>query len=247
MSTKIILYDIPSRFGPFSGNSWRTRYALSYKKLPFSTVWVELGDIAEVLSVAGAPTTGTWADGRPKYTVPTIHDPKTSRHVAGGYEIACYLDETYPASPALLPYGTAGLQHLFVDALMDRIVSPGFPAMLEGAFGLFNPSSAAYFRETREKMWGKTLEDMFSDTVAVKKAWTGLKEGLDWLENTIKESGEGSMFLLGSTVTYGDLVIGSTFKWLSIANPERWEEVKKLNGGRWGRFMEFLRQYEDNA
>ncbi|KAL1743843.1 hypothetical protein HDZ31DRAFT_40025 [Schizophyllum fasciatum] len=231
----------------YSVNTWRTRYALKYKGLAFATVWLELPDVERELRAAGAPPSGTWPDGRPKYTVPTIFDPATARHVTDAHAIARYLDATYGGDrPALFPRGTAGVQRVFVDALYERVATPAFPTVFEAFFKeLFSEPTQVYFRATREKFFGRALEEMWEDKAAIEKAWEGLKAGLDWVEATIRENGEEAVYLLGNAPVNADFAIASLFQWYRRASPARWEEVKALNGGRWVRFMESMRQYEE--
>ncbi|KAI0725636.1 hypothetical protein C8Q72DRAFT_749831, partial [Fomitopsis betulina] len=73
----IILYDIPSSLphNAWSPNTWKTRYLLNIKDLPYRTQWLEYPDIAGYLRALGVPPTapGTIAP----YTLPAIYDPKT--------------------------------------------------------------------------------------------------------------------------------------------------------------------------
>ncbi|KAJ8699426.1 hypothetical protein PTI98_002541 [Pleurotus ostreatus] len=67
----IIFYDIPSSLEPqaWSHNTWRVRYALNIKGIPYQTVWVEYPDIEAVCKKIGASPTGEEA---PHYTLPVI-------------------------------------------------------------------------------------------------------------------------------------------------------------------------------
>ncbi|KAI5884889.1 uncharacterized protein SCHCODRAFT_01164723 [Schizophyllum commune H4-8] len=228
MAHQIILYDMATKVGPYSLNTWRTRYALNFKGLPFTTVWLELCDVERELSAAGAPPSGTWPDGRPQYT------------------IARYLDETYPDSRTLFPHGTVSLQHAFVGEFISKVVFPSFPIALEGCYAVMPERTRVYFRETREKMFGKTLEEIWGDKAAVEKGWADVKKGLDWLEGVIKENGDDKLFLLSDTPVEADMAIASMFQWIIKASMPVWNDLKVLNGGRWGRLVDALRRYEGN-
>ena len=52
------------------------RFILSYKNLPFDTVWVEGPDIAPTLKQIGA-SPNKRSDGSEWYTVPVLDDPNT--------------------------------------------------------------------------------------------------------------------------------------------------------------------------
>ncbi|KAL1729317.1 hypothetical protein EV714DRAFT_284987 [Schizophyllum commune] len=224
-----LLYDMATKVGPYSLNTWRTRYALNFKGLPFTTVWLELCDVERELSAAGAPPSGTWPDGRPQYT------------------IARYLDETYPDHRTLFPHGTVGLQHAFVGEFINKVVFPSFPIALEGCYAVMPERTQVYFRETREKMFGKTLEEIWGDKAAVEKGWMDVKKGLDWLEGILQENGDDNLFLLGDTPVEADLAIASMFQWIIKASTQVWNDLKVLNGGRWGRLVDALRLYEGNV
>ncbi|KAL1663215.1 hypothetical protein GGF50DRAFT_128134 [Schizophyllum commune] len=203
-------------------------YALNIKGLPFTTIWLELCDVERELSAAGAPPSGTWPDGRPQYT------------------IARYLEETYPDRRTLFPHGTVGLQHAFVGEFINKVVFPSFPIALEGCYAVMPERTQVYFRETREKMFGKTLEEIWGDKAAVEKGWMDVKKGLDWLEGIIKENGDDKLFLLGDTPVEADFAIASMFQWIMKASVPVWNDLKVLNGGRWGLLVDALRQYEGN-
>ncbi|TFY51247.1 hypothetical protein EVJ58_g10668, partial [Rhodofomes roseus] len=97
----IILYDIPSTVpgNAWSANTWKTRFALNYKGIPYRTQWVEYPDIAPLLTSLGVSpnTPSTWTF---PYTLPAIYDPRTRTVLMDSIKIARYLDETYPDTPA---------------------------------------------------------------------------------------------------------------------------------------------------
>ncbi|KAL1741258.1 hypothetical protein HDZ31DRAFT_84941 [Schizophyllum fasciatum] len=245
MAHQIVLYDMPTKVGVFSMNTWRTRYALTYKGLSFTTIWVELPDIERELMAVGAPPSGKWEDGRPKYTVPTIFDPSTSKYITDAHEIARYLDKTYHDRPTLFPHGTVGLQRVFVDALFQKLVLPAFTSVMEGLFALLHEPSREYFRETREKTFGRTFEEMWNDKAAVEAAWKGMRAGLDWLETTIQENGDDSaVYVLGGDAPVdADFVVVAVFHWFSKVSVEHEKVLQEANGGRWARLIESVRQY----
>ncbi|KAL1751595.1 hypothetical protein FB107DRAFT_278506 [Schizophyllum commune] len=247
MAHQIILYDMATKVGPYSLNTWRTRYALNFKDLPFTTVWLELCDVERELRAVGAPPSGTWPDGRPQYTVPTIFDSLTNRYISDAHQIARYLDETYPDKPTLFPHGTVGLQHAFVEEFFRKVVFPVFSIVAEGCYGVMSERTAMYFRETREKMFGKTLEELWGDTAAIAKGWVEMKEGLDWVERLVQENGDDKLYLLGDSPVEADLAIASAFQWIIKANAACWDEVKTLNGGRWARLVDGLHHYEGDV
>ena len=125
-SDVIVFYDIPSSLPhkAWSPNTWKTRYAsssshsilrallhppvvrylLNIKGIPYRTQWIEYPDIADHVKSLGVPPTepGTLTP----YTLPAIYDPKTKRVVAESFNIAAYLDDEYPDTPAIMPKET---------------------------------------------------------------------------------------------------------------------------------------------
>ncbi|KAJ7483558.1 hypothetical protein FB451DRAFT_1234964 [Mycena latifolia] len=79
MTPPIVFYDIPSTLPNkcWSPNTWKTRYALNFKGIPYKTSWVEYPDIEPLSREVGAAPTRNKPDGRPHYTLPMIHDPST--------------------------------------------------------------------------------------------------------------------------------------------------------------------------
>ncbi|KAF9222780.1 hypothetical protein BS17DRAFT_782575 [Gyrodon lividus] len=78
----IVLYDIPSTTQglPWSPNTMTTRYCLGHQGLPFTTVWVEFPEIADLLKSKGLDIN--------TYTLSAIEDPLTGVVVTDSIEIA---------------------------------------------------------------------------------------------------------------------------------------------------------------
>ena len=67
--------------------------------------WVEFPDTAPRMKEIGARATRY--DGRDIYTLPVLHDPNTGALVSDSFDIAMYLDKTYPEKP-VIPKDTNG-------------------------------------------------------------------------------------------------------------------------------------------
>ncbi|KAK0457980.1 uncharacterized protein EV420DRAFT_1620839 [Desarmillaria tabescens] len=113
----ITFYDIPTKAADSPGTmiTWRTRYCLNLKNLPYKTVYIEVPDIEALAKKIGAAPTDMWPDGvTPKYTVPIIQDHSTGAVISNSPAIAVYLDKTYLSiGPVLIPAGTMALQLAF--------------------------------------------------------------------------------------------------------------------------------------
>lgn len=98
-AASITFYDIASAppLRTFAANPWKIRLALNYKRVPYKTQWVQMPDIAAVREKLGVPANRTNADGSPYHTLPVIEDQSTGALVGDTFEIAQYLDSTYPS------------------------------------------------------------------------------------------------------------------------------------------------------
>jgi Glutathione S-transferase, N-terminal domain len=125
----ITLYDIPTTQQElWSPNTWKTRYSLNYKKLPFRTEWVEYPDIASLYKKNGIPLVKT-RQGKSVTTLPLIKDDTsgTPVFVAESFEIAKYLDKTYPdPTSRLVPEeaNAAEKQAALPDEVFGTVLGP---------------------------------------------------------------------------------------------------------------------------
>ncbi|KAF8824223.1 hypothetical protein HHX47_DHR8000375 [Lentinula edodes] len=108
----------------WSPNTWKTRYSLNFKGLAYRTEWIEYPDIEALCIKIGAAPTDVKADGTsPEYTLPVIYDPSTNKAISDSFNIAQYLDTTYPDTPQLIPPGTRALQSGFTQYVNLRVKS----------------------------------------------------------------------------------------------------------------------------
>jgi glutathione S-transferase len=198
----ITLYDLAGaeddrRFSPYC---WRTKMALRHKGLDFETVpW----RFTEKDRIAFAGST----------TVPVITDGGTT--VADSWRIALYLEEAYPQRPALFE----GAQSL---ALSEFFASWAFraihPAMLKvvllDIYGKLHEKDRPYFRESREKRFGMTLEDYAGER---KQAVMALRGALEPLRPVLVQH----KFVGGHGPGYCDYVLFGAFQWARCVSPTR--------------------------
>ena len=105
--------------------------------------------------------------------------------VSDSIEIARYLDATYPDLPRLIPAGTAAFHYAFTEAheaTLGTFNSYTLPATLP----VLNVASQAYFRRTREAMFGKCLEDV---TPTGAEMWEQVKDGFGQIDGWINKNG----------------------------------------------------------
>ena len=182
MIEPIVFYDIPShaKDKAWSPNTWKTRsvllptcfrmpslinpprFCLNMKGLPYKTVWVEYPDIETLCKKIGSTPTFTRRSREPLYSLPVIYDPNTKSVVSDSGAIARYLDRTYPDTRTLIPAEADALTAAFGAALWT-VFNPDtdlVAIIMPAAFAQLREKSRPYFRETREKNLGRTMEAM---------------------------------------------------------------------------------------
>ncbi|KAK0464829.1 hypothetical protein IW261DRAFT_1523680 [Armillaria novae-zelandiae] len=238
----ITLYDLPAKTANSPGTmiTWRSRYALNLKNLPYRTVYVELPDVEALAKKIGASPTSTKPDGvSPFYTIPIIQDDSTGAVVSNSATIAAYLDKMYPSSgPVLIPAGTMTLQLAFTDAVNDAFNHLRLPLFYSDMVVKMNARTTAYMvqkfikleapeGEEREKLWAVTREN--------------LGKMNKWFEESVGD------YVMGSEPCFADTAICG-FLWFTrtVVGEEsaEWREISSWNDGRWGRYLESFKPYE---
>ncbi|KAF5865035.1 hypothetical protein ETB97_005600 [Aspergillus alliaceus] len=211
-SSPIIFYDIAT-CPPVSPNSWKTRLALNFRSLPYSTSWVGLPDIAKVRSSLKVPACRKFADGTDFFTLPIIQDPATGSLVGDSFDNAVYLQRTYPNS---------GTGDLFPAQTIDYVFTPDnailFNVNVDAAFSAhvqltvqefpFDPataeiSKAEFCRRADVTCW----EDLALAGEAREKMKDSLRDMLDGLGKLFLRDTSGP-FTLGTRASYADFIVG---------------------------------------
>ncbi|GLB43549.1 putative glutathione S-transferase, N-terminal domain [Lyophyllum shimeji] len=247
MSNVISFYDIPSKTGkPWSGNTWKARYALNYKGIPYKTVWVEYPDIEAAAKQIGAAPTGKRPDGTPLYTCPMIHDPSTNTAVSESLAIAEYLDRQYPDTPRLLPPGTTALQHAFMT-VFQPLGGPALQFALPATHRYLTPASEGYFRFHREKAFGKIMETWTPTGPERDVEWAKVKASFNTLDGWLQAGKADGPFFGGKIPCFSDFAVGARLIWYKLIfgeDGEKWKDILTWNEGRWAAYTESLKPYE---
>ncbi|RXW21349.1 hypothetical protein EST38_g4499 [Candolleomyces aberdarensis] len=255
----ITFFDIPSTIlNAWSLNTWRTRFALNYKGLPYKTEWVEYPDIAGKLKSHGIGPTAHYPDGSPYYSLPAIIDiddatGEVRAAVANSFDIAKYLDEAYPDAPKLFPHGE--------DKAMERFVkewplnwAPLYIIAFKATYPKLNPASQPHFTVARAKDLqdlypGKErLEDIPLSLEERAESWKKVKACFDVLEGKVKGTDDKGQWYLGDEISFADMVIGGLLVWLKAIFGEdsvEWRDIQKWNEGRWDKFLTGLKGYQN--
>jgi glutathione S-transferase len=243
----IIFYDIPSvvQNKPWSPNTMKTRYCLTFKGLPFQTVWLEYPQIKPFYEQHSlVPTTFRDIKGipTPVHTLPIIMDPNTNRLIADSFAIAQYLDEQYPDTPKVLPNNTAALVYVFQTAFYSAIKGTILLGSFRGAQKL-NPESKEYYIRTREERFGIPWEQ-FATPKKREEQWNVLRVACNTVDGWYAIS--SGQFIMGDTPCFADFMVAGLCKWIqNCFENQEWEEVKSWNGGRWRRLVEATDRYLD--
>ena len=196
----IKLYDLAGAEDDrrFSPPCWQVKMALKHKGLDAEEIPWRFTE-KEVIAFSGQDRVPVLVD-----------DGKT---VTDSWEIARYLEDTYSDRPSLFggPIGESGV--LFIKFwCMQAINPPLFQIILPDLFQHLHEKDKAYFRESREKMIGMTLEEAAApnDTTitALRTALTPLRQVL-----------EHQPYLGGDQPYFADYVVFAQFQWARAICP----------------------------
>lgn len=215
----IVLYDLCGADGRrFSPHCWRTRMALAHKGLETDSRPTRFSEIAGI------------AD-RQRKVLPTIQDGDTV--VEDSWRIAEYLEETYPERPSLFGGATGKALAGFVQnwvglELQVRLVR----MILADIHAILDPADQAYFRESREKRFGKRLEAVQAERDEVWPAW---QAALKPLQLSLRNR----PFVSGDSPAYADYLVFGAVQWARCCSEARIlpEDMPEL--GEWfGRMLD---------
>ncbi len=144
-------------------------------------------------------------DGRP---APVLVDGDET--VVDSYEIFRYLDRVYPDKP-LLGDGVAEARARFFKFYAERSLAPGIMrTILMDVFNAVHPDDREYFRTTREKAFGRTLEEMHSPSQGLSM----LDKALEPMRGRLEES----PFLEGDEAGASDYLVVGAFMWARVTS-----------------------------
>ncbi len=184
----------------FSPHCWRVRMALAHKGLAFDTIpwrFVEKETIAQ--SGQGM--------------VPVIRDGE--RVVHDSWTIAVHLDEAYPDRPPLFDGAQARALALFFKHWCERNVHGAlFRVIVSDLFASLHDKDKAYFRETREKRFGKSIEALGAESHA---ALPVLRAAFDPVRPLVV----AQPFVSGAAPGFADYTLFGPFQWARAVSPVR--------------------------
>ncbi|PMR70353.1 glutathione S-transferase N-terminal domain-containing protein [Halomonas heilongjiangensis] len=187
-----ILYDLCGideglRFSPYC---WRVKYALAHKGLDVEARPWRFTD-KEALAFAGHDKVPVLVDG--------------DEVVTESYDILRYLDRAYPEAP-LLGEGVAEARARFFKHYAERSLAPAMMrTIIMDLLNAIHPGDRDYFRETREKRFGRALEEFHSPA----KGLAQLDAALEPLRGHLQESD----YLDGDAPAAADYLVFGSFMW----------------------------------
>jgi len=222
------LYDLAAkdpeiRFSPFC---WRAKMALRHKGLDFDTIAWRFTE-KDVIARTG--------QGR----VPVLIDDERSVH--DSWQIALYLDETYPDGPLLMRNAADRAMARFVSSWCDQTLHPILRStFLLTIYGVVADRDRAYFRESREKLFGGTLEELTMERSAGLKA---LAQALQPAEATLKVS----RWLAGDAPSYADHSLFGSLQWGHVLSQEPIVSPDSAVGHWFERMLDLFNGYARQA
>ena len=190
----LVLCDLLGRDGfRFSPYVWRTKMALAHKGLTAEIVDITLTDKS---ALSG------WTDYR---KAPVLKHGATI--VCDSWQIAVYLEKTWPERPRLFP-DSASLS--FARFLNGWVVSDLYPLLLpliaRDVLDHVHLDDRNRYRTTREERLGRTLE----------QARAHLETEAELFRNRLgplREALAEARFLRGGTPCYADYILFGLFQW----------------------------------
>ncbi|WP_157015219.1 glutathione S-transferase family protein [Mesorhizobium xinjiangense] len=216
---RIQLYDLigtdPSR--PFSPHCWKVAMALGHKGIDFERVPVCYTQIPQV------------EDGISR-TLPVIRDGE--RAVADSFDIALYLEETYPDRPTLFGGEGGWATARFVERWSQSILHPYISkAALIDIHEFLAPADQAHFRASREARFGMRLEDVPGDREAGLDAF---RKSLEPLRSMLGFQ----PFIGGAGPLFADYIVFGAFQWARIVSDWPFLEADDPVGGWFERCLD---------
>jgi len=196
----ILLYDLCAGDAErrFSPHCWKARMALAHKGLDFETRATPFTKIAEI-------------GGGFSPTVPVIDDG--GKLVRDSFEIALYLEATYPDRPSLFGGEGGKAMARFVESWALAAVHPPMMGLIvKDIHERLGDDDQVYFRESREKRLGRTLEEAQIGREERVVPW---QAGLQPLRAMLAKQ----PFIGGERPLFADYIVFGPLQWARVISP----------------------------
>lgn len=198
---RIKFYDLPSVHPEtwWSPNTYKTRFVLNYKRIPYTTIGIHYPDIEEESKKLGLNP----AMNRPFWTVPIIvHEAEVVR---GSFDIAKYLDNKFKDRPVVGEECSKWEEYIrkHVFLAVWPMTGPMVPTIL-------NDKDREFFYRTRNVPQRQEAHAKVVETI-----WP--------LAQGIKETG----CVYGGQIHYTDFMLASVLMWILRTKEDDFEKVMK--------------------
>ncbi|CDX41179.1 Glutathione S-transferase domain protein [Mesorhizobium sp. SOD10] len=196
----ILFYDLVGHDTerPFSPHCWKTKMALAHKGLAATKMPTRFLEVPKV-------------EGGVSKTVPVIRDGE--RVVADSFVIALYLDEAYPDRPTLFAGEGGKATARFIERWSQLTIHPYIATVaLTDLHGMQDETNGHYFREDRERRYGKRLEEVVAGRDA---GLAGFRASLEPLRSMLTYQ----PFIGGASPLFADYIVFGALQWARIASP----------------------------
>ena len=182
------------RFSPYC---WRARMALAHKGLEAEFVPVCFTDKDKIAFSK-------------QDKVPVLVDGETV--VFDSFQIACYLDETYPDRPSLFGGAVGRAEARFINQWVATVHGPLLGLVVEDIRDHVDPKDRTYFTESRTKRLGAPLEDIQAGREARLPEF---RASLAPFRALLAEQ----PYMCGETPAFGDYILFGAFQWARVISP----------------------------
>lgn len=196
----ILLYDLVGSDAsrPFSPHCWKAAMALAHKGLDFKSVPTRFLEVPKVEDSASK-------------TIPVIRDG--NKIVADSFAIALYLEDTYPDRPTLFGGEGGKAMARFIERWSQMTLHPYLgSAVLMEIHAQQDEANKAYFRQSREARYGKTLEDV---PAGRENGLAAFRASLEPLRSMLTYQ----PFIGGQAPLYPDHIVFGAFQWVRVTSP----------------------------
>ncbi|KAI4662107.1 uncharacterized protein J4E78_004900 [Alternaria triticimaculans] len=269
-SKPLVFYDISSPIQPrsYAPNPSKARLALSFKGVSFKTTWIDLLDISTVRKGLNCPATRKLDDGSDFHTLPMLQDPSADKVIGDSFDIANYLEDTFPDSGgSLFPkdsthtgldYESPNKDTMFYAPLtlnegakheayakFNTHVDATFSAhvVLVAQYMPFNPETAdAVKAHMSKRAHLDSWDSICIQGEAKEQLKVAFKAALKSLTDLFMVHEEGP-FLEGEKANYADLIVGGWVNMMASCMPtEEWDDFRTWHGGVFGRLHDALQE-----
>ncbi|KAK3943203.1 hypothetical protein QBC46DRAFT_361947 [Diplogelasinospora grovesii] len=249
-SSPIVFYDIKT--GPpvektcFSPNPWKTRLALNFK--------VALSEIPKVRSSLKVPPVRKFANGTDYYTLPIIEDPATDSLVGDSFDIAVYLQKTYPNLGAGNLFPPQTLNYVFTyDMILVPLTKCRQSEFLE--YAKFNVNvDAAFSTHVQLAVQAFHFDPATEEASKAEFDFTLVGEAREKVKDSFQNMLDGlaklflrdttELFLLRTRANYANMIVDAWLRMMRVTlSKSEWEEVRSWHGGLFGRLHDALEVY----